>query len=242
MAALPKFVVIKSASNETCLQLPIGNSRLPIFKELGDDSKGVKQEVVGANTGTGLVHIKCCDTGKYWTLAGTKDGSTYYITADSDKQVEDGTSAACTLIKPSQKNIGGVPVINFQIQRESKWHSLFLNRKGVLESAENAVAGDFIVADWEKLTRGGPRRGMNTTGGDARIEETAIEDGIAIANKAAVGYGRVSIFNTSYGVGGSGGGDGISVADVDIAAGGGKLTVGKRVIKGGIKIGYPPAP
>ncbi|KAI8554055.1 hypothetical protein RHMOL_Rhmol05G0067800 [Rhododendron molle] len=238
--ALPKFVVIKLASNKTYLQLPYGKNTLLKFKELGSDSKGYKHEVVEAKSEAGLVHIKCCETGKYWTLAGMHSN---IVAAEADKPVEDGTSAACTLIKPTLKYIGGVTVVNFQFQRQSKWQYVFVNSMGCLESGEN-MAEDFIVSDWEKLQRPHPNKSTGTpTGGNAMVEGIEIEDGVFIGGMEARGPGHLSVFGTSFG-GGSSAGDGVSVADANIKPGdvpvGGTFTFGKRTIKGGLRIGYPP--
>ncbi|KAF7143112.1 hypothetical protein RHSIM_Rhsim05G0059600 [Rhododendron simsii] len=209
--ALPKFVVIKLASNKTYLQLPYGKNTLLKFKELGSDSKGYKHEVEEAKSEAGLVHIKCCETGKYWTLAGMHSN---IIAAKADKPVEDGTSAACTV-----------------------------NNMGCLESGEN-MAEDFIVSDWEKLQRPHPNKSTGTpTGGNAMVEGIEIEDGVFIGGAEARGPGHLSVFGTSFG-GGSSAGDGVSVADANIKPGdvpvGGSFTFGKRTIKGGLRIGYPP--
>ncbi|KAF7142680.1 hypothetical protein RHSIM_Rhsim05G0059300 [Rhododendron simsii] len=240
--ALPKFVVIKLASNKTYLQLPYEKNTLLKFKELGSDSKGYKHEVEEAKSEAGLVHIKCCETGKYWTLAGMHNNINI-IAAEADKPVEDGTSAACTLIKPTLKYIGGITVVNFQFQRQSKWQSVFVNSMGCLESGEN-MAEDFIVSDWEKLQRPHPNKSTGTpTGGDVMVEGIEIEDGVFIGGVEARGPGHLSVFGTSFG-GGSSAGGGVSVADANFKPGGvpvgGSFTFGKRTIKGGLRIGCAP--
>ncbi|KAF7142650.1 hypothetical protein RHSIM_Rhsim05G0057900 [Rhododendron simsii] len=197
--------------------------------------KGVKHEVVEVRDG--LVHIKCCQTGKYWTLAGA-DGN--FIAAEADQPVEGGTSAACMLIKPSFKDIGSVTVVNFHFQRQSKWHSLFVNNEGHLQSGEN-IAEDFIISDWEKFSCA--RQTRSTGGGIIKTEEVAIEGGASIAGMETRGPGPGSIFSTTLG-GRSSAGDGtVSVADVNIKAGdmpvGGTVMFGKRTLKGSLNIGFP---
>ncbi|KAG5547691.1 hypothetical protein RHGRI_013401 [Rhododendron griersonianum] len=233
--ALPRFVVIKSLSNETYL-CPSGPDSLLKFEGVGFDSRGVKHEVVKATSGGGLVHIRCCDAGKYWSWE-VKHGN--IIAA----QAEDGTSAACISIKPSYKDSSdAVTLVNFQLQWKSKWHAVFKNSGGYLESGENirgSIVQDFVMSDWEELSRA--RQGK-ITGVYVRTEETAINDGIFIADTNT--GGGVSVMDTNIGVGGSAGnmntGGGVSVANTNIGTSvGGRVAIGRRTITGGIFIGRP---
>ncbi|KAE9448604.1 hypothetical protein C3L33_19507, partial [Rhododendron williamsianum] len=204
---------IKGSGSGSGMRLPYGKNTLLKFKELGSDSKGYKHEVVEAKSEAGLVHIKCCETGKYWTLAGMH--SSNIIAAEADKPVEDGTSAACTLIKPTLKYVAALP-------------SSIFNSKG----NRNGITTPTPKQEYRYSYR---RHAM--------VEGIEIEDGVFIGGVEARGPGHLSVFGTSFG-GGSSAGDGVSVADADIKPGdvpvGGTFTFGKRTIKGGLRIGYPP--
>ncbi|KAG5547724.1 hypothetical protein RHGRI_013422 [Rhododendron griersonianum] len=204
--ALPRFVVIKSLSNEKYL-CPSGPDSLLKFEGVGFDSWGVKHEVGNI------------------------------IAA----QAEDGTSAACMLIKPSNKDSDGVTFVNFHLQWKSKWHSMGKNSGGYLESGENlcgSIVQDFIISDWEELSRA---RQSRITGVYVRTEETTTNDGIFIANTNT--GGGVSVADTNIGGSGSAGNmtrDGVSVANTNIGPGvGGRIVIGARTITGGIFIGRP---
>ncbi|KAI8554054.1 hypothetical protein RHMOL_Rhmol05G0067700 [Rhododendron molle] len=179
--ALPRFVVIKSLSNEKYL-CPSGPDSLLKFEGVGFDSWGVKHEVVKAKSGVSRE---------------VKQGN--IIAA----QAEDGTTAACMLIKPSNKDSDGVTFVNFQLQWKSKWHSMGKNSGGYLESGENlcgSIVHDFIISDWEELSRA---RQSRITGVYVRTEETTINDGIFIANPNT--RGGVSVADTNIRGSGSAG-------------------------------------
>ncbi|KAG5547688.1 hypothetical protein RHGRI_013398 [Rhododendron griersonianum] len=229
--ALPRFVVIKSLSNEKYL-CPSGPDSLQKFEGVGYDSWGVKHEAVKAKSGGGLVHIRCCQAKKYWSRE-VKQGN--IIAA----QAEDGTTAACMLIKPSNKDSDGVTFVNFHLHWKSKWHSIGKNSGGYLESGENlcgSTVQDFIISDWEELSRA---RQSRITGVYVRTEETTINDGIFIAN-TNTGVG-VSVADTNIGGSGSAGNmtrGGVSVANTNIGPGiGGRIVIGARTVTGGIFIG-----
>ncbi|XP_058215888.1 uncharacterized protein LOC131326967 isoform X2 [Rhododendron vialii] len=142
---LPKFVVFNSLSNKNYLR-PGGTNGYMKFEAMDVGRWGVKHEVQKAKTGGGLIHIRCCDTGKYWTWGLTKD-SVQFITAQADQPGEDTTTRACTLIKPSHNTKDGVKVVNLEVMYVGEWWPIGGNKKGYLVSGDE----DFIISHWESL-------------------------------------------------------------------------------------------
>ncbi|KAF7143745.1 hypothetical protein RHSIM_Rhsim05G0058200 [Rhododendron simsii] len=148
---LPKFVVINSLSNENYLR-PGGTNGYMKFEAMDVVRWGVKHEVQKAKTGGGLIHIRCCDTGKYWTWGLTKD-SVQFITAQADQPGEDTTTRACTLIKPSHNTKDGVKVVNLEVMYVGEWWPIGGNKGGYLVSGDE----DFIISNWESLPANQPQ-------------------------------------------------------------------------------------
>ncbi|KAI8554056.1 hypothetical protein RHMOL_Rhmol05G0067900 [Rhododendron molle] len=144
---LPKFVVFNSLLNKNYLR-PEGANSYMKFEVVDAISWGVKHEVMKKKSGGGLVHIRCCDTGKYWSW-GLTDYSRSYIVAQADHPVEDTTTRACTLIKPSQYTKDGVSVVNLQVMHKGTWWSIGGDGGGYLVTGGE----DFIISDWELLPR-----------------------------------------------------------------------------------------
>ncbi|KAG5547726.1 hypothetical protein RHGRI_013424 [Rhododendron griersonianum] len=148
---LPKFVVFNSLSNKNYLR-PGGTNGYMKFEAMDVVRWGVKHEVRKAKTGGGLIHIRCCDTGKYWTWGLTKD-SVKFITAQADQPGEDTTTRACTLIKPSHNTKDGVKVINLEVMYVGEWWPIGGNKGGYLVSGDE----DFIISNWELLPANQPQ-------------------------------------------------------------------------------------
>ncbi|KAF7142815.1 hypothetical protein RHSIM_Rhsim05G0059800 [Rhododendron simsii] len=166
---LPRFVVLNSLSNENYL-CPGGINSYMKFEAVDVAKSGVKHEIQMAKYGGGLVHIRCCDTKKYWTWGLTKD-SVKFITAQADQPGEDTTTRACTLIKPSHNTKDGVKVVNLQVMYEGTWWSIGGNKGGYLVSGNE----DFVISNWELLPNNQPhepfddKKNMTTGGTGASI-------------------------------------------------------------------------
>ncbi|KAG5547723.1 hypothetical protein RHGRI_013421 [Rhododendron griersonianum] len=148
---LSKFVVFNSLSNKNYL-CPGGKHGYMKFEAMDIVRWGVKHEVHKAKTGGGLIHIRCCDTGKYWTWGLSKD-SVQFITAQADQPGEDTTTRACTLIKPSHNTKDGVKVVNLEVMYVGKWWPIGGNKGGYLVSGDE----DFIISNWESLPANQPQ-------------------------------------------------------------------------------------
>jgi len=171
--ALPKFVVFNSLLNKNYLRPVLENSYIK-FDAVDVISWGVKHEIQKAKSGGGLLHIRCCDTGKYWSW-GLTEYSKSYIVAQANQSGEDITTRACTLIKPSHYTKDGVTVVNLQVMYKETWWSIGGDGEGYL-----VVGGeDFVISDWESLPFKQPQGpsvsdiNMNT-GGDASIRNEKI--------------------------------------------------------------------
>ncbi|KAG5547692.1 hypothetical protein RHGRI_013402 [Rhododendron griersonianum] len=169
---LPKFVVFNSLSNENYL-CPGGTNSYMKFEAMDVVRWGVKHEVHKAKSGGGLVHLRCCDTGKYWTWGLTKD-SVKFITAQADQPGEDTTTRACTLIKPSHDTKDGVKVVNLQVMYMGKWWSIGGNKGGYLVYGDE----DFIISNWESLPH---NQSQGAFVGDKNIDTGGI--GASIGNE-----------------------------------------------------------
>ncbi|KAI8573758.1 hypothetical protein RHMOL_Rhmol01G0301100 [Rhododendron molle] len=128
MRTLPRFVVFKSAHNNKYLCCdeydPNGPNLLRFIKE-DAMSQNSKHEVMMAKRGDGLVHIRCCSTGKYWRRR-LEDNS--WIAAKADKPEEDLSKWSCTLFWPcydSKEDDNGVQLEHSQLG----FHPMMINIK-----------------------------------------------------------------------------------------------------------------
>ncbi|KAG5514410.1 hypothetical protein RHGRI_035732 [Rhododendron griersonianum] len=84
MVQLPKYVAIKSLSNNKYLRPVSGSKRLLKFDGADVNSRGVKHKVVYSKSQPGKVHIRCVETGTYWGwpeygAAGRKNPTNFII-------------------------------------------------------------------------------------------------------------------------------------------------------------------
>jgi len=152
----------------------------------------VKHEVQMAKSGGGVIHIRCCDTGKYWNFG--LSGSANYIVAEANQPGEDIATRACTLIKPSQYTKDGVTVVNLEVMYLGNWFSIGADGEGYLTDSGGE---DFTISNWDLLVgkkRQGPSDGdeNSNTGGGAAIGNMNIGGGLSIGNPR----GYVMVGNT----------------------------------------------
>ncbi|KAK9940956.1 hypothetical protein M0R45_017588 [Rubus argutus] len=118
---LPPFIAIKSSSShnyylnysddsdsETCGFLKLNGEN--VFSPLA------KFQVVTANTGTGLVHIRCSHNKKF--LRAKDDNGASYITPEADEPEEDQSKWSCTLFEPTLADGQPDKVQFFHVQRK----------------------------------------------------------------------------------------------------------------------------
>ncbi|KAI8554067.1 hypothetical protein RHMOL_Rhmol05G0068800 [Rhododendron molle] len=177
---LTKVLVFNSLSNKNYLR-PVGSNCYMKFDPMADvGSWGVKHEIQKSKSGGGLVHIRCCDNGKYWAWGPTKD-SVGFITAQANQPGEYRTfsTRACTLIKPSFNTKDGVSVVNLEVMYRGTWWSIGGDGGGYLKPGGE----DFIISDWESLRTKQPQgafdgdKNTNITGG-VLIGDTTITGGV----------------------------------------------------------------
>ncbi|KAF7144263.1 hypothetical protein RHSIM_Rhsim05G0058100 [Rhododendron simsii] len=191
---LTKIVVFNSLLNKNYLR-PVGQNCYMKFDQTADVGNwGVKHEIQMSEFGGGLVHIRCCDNGKYWAWGPSKD-SVDFITAQANQPGEDTSIRACTLIKPSFNTKDGVSAINLEVMYQGTWWPIGGDSRGYLK----AEGEDFIVSDCESLPPKQPQgasdgdKNMNT-GGGVLIGDTTI-GGVSFGSSNNISA-PVSIGNT----------------------------------------------
>ncbi|XP_061993948.1 uncharacterized protein LOC133711887 [Rosa rugosa] len=151
MALLPRFLVLNSSWNDRYLSLmkdvPAG-----FLKSDGKQvvSPQAKFEMEIAETGNGLVHIRCCYNNRYWVANEIAGDDTLWIVASAEKREEDRSKTSCTLFEPIFE---GEKQVRFRHVRLQKFASLWKsNTTGPFLNALYLGAGDvFKVVDWEAL-------------------------------------------------------------------------------------------
>jgi hypothetical protein len=227
-----KFVAFNSHSNNKYLY-PTGPDSTIKFDAKVAASKGVRHEIVKAKSDSGLVHIRCCDTGKYWSCGGKQNN---IIVAQANEPQEDTTKENCTLIKPSLSTKECDTVVNLQCRYGGSWQSI-CGFNGYLVAG--GTAEDFIISDWEKLTAKQPKQpqgsvliGNTTIGHGVLIGDTKRRGRLSIGN-TKIG-GNVSVNNKNTGV--------VSIANTTVGHGvrvRGSSSIGETTIEGDISVGNP---
>lgn len=106
---LPPFIAIKSTLFDTYLSYSndSDSQNFGFLKFNGGNvfSSLAKFEVVKANTGVGLVHLRCSHNKKF--LQQRTFNGLQYLTPEADEPVEDRLSATCTLFEPQLVEVDG---------------------------------------------------------------------------------------------------------------------------------------
>ncbi|KAG5566819.1 hypothetical protein RHGRI_002380 [Rhododendron griersonianum] len=149
MRTLPRFVVFKSAHNNKYLCCDEDEPNLLRFNGKDAMSPYSKHEVMIAKRGDGLVHIRCCCTGKYWRRLSEDD---HWIVAKADEAEEDLSKWSCTLFWPcydAKKDDNGIELQHSQLGENT---SLYLNCLTAAKSPHSTTEkAGLIAVDWESL-------------------------------------------------------------------------------------------
>ncbi|XP_058221596.1 uncharacterized protein LOC131331576 [Rhododendron vialii] len=152
MRTLPRFVVFKSAHNNKYLCCdeydPNGPNLLRFIKE-DAMSQNSKHEVMMAKRGDGLVHIRCCSTGKYWRRL-SEDNS--WIAAKADEPEEDLSKWSCTLFWPcydSKEDDNSVQLEHSQLGENTRLFESCLTARKSTHTTTKEVG--LIAVNWESL-------------------------------------------------------------------------------------------
>jgi hypothetical protein len=223
---LPKFVAFNSLTNIKFL-CPSGPNSNIKFDAMVVGSDGVKHEIEKAESDSELVHIKCCETRKYWRGWGVQNN---IIVAQANQPEEDIAKEACTLFMHSHKTKDGVTVVNLQYGYRGLWRPICVGNECLVAGQTNSSPEDFIISDLESLTpEQAEERALSI--GKTTLGNVSIEDG-GLMGITEIG-GEVSVDKTYTG-------RGASIGSLSIGSGSrirGTPTIGKVSIGGGVSIG-----
>jgi hypothetical protein len=173
---LPQFVAISSSTSKNKYFRSSGPNGVLKSEEVDEVSVyKVKHEVVNSRSYPGMIHLKCVDTGKYWSW-GLNRASNDYISAQQTKRVSDLSCKACTLVEYSHHTRNGASVFHLEFRRNSKWYAIKKDSGGFLKSGDSRDGHshtNFVIEDWHQAARAS-RNKKNTGGG------TSSGNGVAI--------------------------------------------------------------
>lgn len=228
---LPKFVAFNSLTNIKFL-CPSGPNSNIKFDAMVVGSDGVKHEIEKAESDSELVHIKCCETRKYWRGWGVQNN---IIVAQANQPEEDIAKEACTLFKHSTKTKDGVTVVNLQYGYKGSWHPICAGNGCLVAGQTNSSPEDFIISNLESLPPEQPEDrvvsiGKMTLGDRLSIGNESTRDEVLMGNIKI--RDDVSVANPNTG--------GASIGHLSIGSGtriGGIPKIGNVTIGGGVSIG-----
>jgi len=230
---LPQFVAISSSSTSKNKYFRPSGPNGELKSEEVDEVSAykVKHEVVNSRSYPGMIHLKCVDTGKYWSW-GLNRASNDYISAQQTKRVPDLSSKACTLIEYSHHTRNGASVFHLEFRRNSKWHAIKKDSEGFFKSGESRDGHShttFVIEDWHQAARSSRNKknigGGTSSGNGVAIGKLYVEKMICVVPSTSQPHqaARASKNKNNTGGGGTGStsiGNGVAI---------GKLYVDKMI-------------